>query len=118
MILCDIMCNIMFSLCVSWFIGIGIILTTNSTIDESSGVLKVDLSLDKPSPCCFHVYVETIDKGADGKLQTLYEYVCVCVCICVCICVYMCVYVCVYVCVCVCVQCVCIKVHIIKCVLT
>ena len=103
-ILCDIMCNIMFSLCVSWFIGSRIILTTNSTIDESSGVLKVDLSLYKPSPCCFHVYVETIDKGADGKLHTLYEYVCVYVYVCVCV--RMCV--CVCVCVCVCARTVCV----------
>ena len=85
MILCDIMCNIMFSLCVSWFIGTGITLTTNSTIDESSEVLKVDLSLDKPSPCCFHVYVETIDKEAKGKLYTLYEYVCVFMHVCACV---------------------------------
>ena len=100
----------MFSLCVSWFIGTRVTLTTNSTIDESSGDLKIDLSLDKPSPCCFHVYVETIDKGADGKLHTLYEYVCVCVCVCVCICVYMCVYVCVHTHACVC-MCACACVH-------
>ena len=67
MILCDNKC----SSCVSWFLAIGVTLTTQPTIDEDAGVLKVTLSLDKPLPCCLRVYVETIDIMAEGKLHVL-----------------------------------------------
>ena len=88
----------------SWFLAINVTLTTTPTIDETAGVLKVNLTLDKPSPCCFRVYVKTVDKLAQGKLHVLCVCVCACVCVCVCMCVYVCMCMCVYVCACVCVH--------------
>ena len=37
------------------------------TICETAGVLKVNLTLKKPSLRCFYVYIEAIDKTAEGK---------------------------------------------------
>ena len=55
-------------------LAIHVTLTAQETIDETAGVLKVNLTLDKPSPCCLRVYVETVDKNATGKMHVL----CVC----------------------------------------
>ena len=74
----------MCSLCVSWFVAIKVTLTTQGIINEDAGVLKVNLSLDKPSPCCVHVYVQTIDIMAEGKWHILYVYLCACKCIYMC----------------------------------
>ena len=63
--------DIILCVCVSWFLAINVTLTTDPIIDETVGVLKVTLSLDKPSPCCLRVYVETVDKNATGKLHIL-----------------------------------------------
>ena len=55
------------------FLAISVTLTeTNHFINENVGVLKVDLTLDKPSPLCFNVYVEVVDKMAEGKLHAMY----------------------------------------------
>ena len=86
MILCDIMC----SLYVSWFVAIKVTLTTQRIINEDAGVLKVHLNLDKPSPCCVRVYVQTIDIMAEGKWHVLYVYLCACACVCACVLVHMC----------------------------
>ena len=58
--------------CVSCFLAIGVTLAeTNPTIDENVGVLRVHLNLDRPSPFCFNVFVEAVDKIAEGKLHVL-----------------------------------------------
>ena len=87
----------MYSLCVSSFLAIRVTLTTQPTIDEDAGVLKVTLSLDRPSPCCLRVYVKTIDVSAEGKLLVLCVHMCICVHVCmsVCVCVFVCEQVCV-----------------------
>ena len=54
------------------FLAISVTLTeTKHTIDESAGVLKLDLIFDRPSPFCFNVYVEGVNKMAVGKLHVL-----------------------------------------------
>ena len=83
-----ILCDIMYSLCVSSFLAIGVTLTTPPTIDEDAGVLEVTLSLGRPSPCCLRVYVEAIDEMAEGKVACtvcvhVYIYVCVFAYVCV-----------------------------------
>ena len=60
-----------FCVCVSWFLATKVTLTTDPIIDETAGNLTVTLNLDKPSPCCLHVYVEAADKNATGKLLVL-----------------------------------------------
>ena len=52
------------------FLAISVTVTeTKHTIDESAGVLKIDLMFDRPSPFCFNVYVEGVNKIAEGKLH-------------------------------------------------
>ena len=49
----------------------------NSTypVDEREGSVRVSLVLDKPSSCCFHVFVEFIDVTALGELWAVHNHV-------------------------------------------
>ena len=67
----------MFVFFLDLILAIHVTLTAQETIDETAGALKVDLTLDKPSPCCLHVYVKAEEESATGKLHVL----CVCVCV-------------------------------------
>ena len=76
--------DIILCVCISWFLAINVTLTATPTINENAGVLKVDLSLDRPSPCCLRVHVEAVDKDAEGKLHALCVSMHACMCVCMC----------------------------------
>ena len=63
-----IMC--LLQICVSFlFAAIGVSFSqTTFPVNERDGVVTVDLTLSRPTPCCVHLYVEVEDITATSKL--------------------------------------------------